>query len=222
MVGSTNKNWALQLVQDFFRQSTLHFWHTFLVEKVWTILNCTLDHGRYMVMDCKLTSLLTLFALMSFSQAVLTCNWYLFFITCCVSWMGNFDSHLINTCAMIILLAFSYTFYICLRFVTVATNFNMSLLNLRRSHNWSCLRPYSINGQYWVILGNQSFWFNYLLILDFWLILVLLAFIEGSSIIWLSQLINWWLALWNWIWGAFCDLRNLLRLRNRLICIYPR
>jgi hypothetical protein len=51
VVGATDKDRALQLVCDLVWQGFIQIWHTLFVEEVGTVLNCALNHGRYVVVD---------------------------------------------------------------------------------------------------------------------------------------------------------------------------
>jgi hypothetical protein len=39
VVGSTNEDWTLELIFNLIGESIIHFWDTFFMEKVWTVLN---------------------------------------------------------------------------------------------------------------------------------------------------------------------------------------
>lgn len=51
VVGTTDEDWALQLVFDLVWQGFVQIRHTLFVEEVRTVLNRTLNHGRYVIMD---------------------------------------------------------------------------------------------------------------------------------------------------------------------------
>ena len=110
------------------------------MKEIRTVLYCTFDHSRNMLVNRRLPAFLAIFALVHFSQTALTCNLDLLFVTSCMSRMRNLYCHLINTWWMKVLLAFSYAFNVCLWLITISTNLSVGLLNLRRSHHqWRLL-----------------------------------------------------------------------------------
>ena len=79
---------------------------------------------------------------MNLSEAALTCDLCLLFVTSSVSGVGKLNRHLIDTSRMEVLLTFSDAFHISFGFVAVSANLSVSLLDLRRpNHHRRMLSP---------------------------------------------------------------------------------